>query len=183
MKSGRRRFYWDAAIFIAWLQDEKRPTPGEREGIAELAQLVDRDQAVLVTSAITRIEVLNSRLATEQQNTLDEVLRRRRNVQVVACDPRVADKSHQIRDHYLQVGRSVKTPDAIHLATAIIYEVDVLYSLDGKLLALDGDVAGHRLRIEAPRGDRTLWSIIDDDADRGTSDAAASPPPPAATPR
>jgi len=33
--------YWDTAVFLAWLQNEVR-MPGEMEGVAELAILIDQ---------------------------------------------------------------------------------------------------------------------------------------------
>jgi hypothetical protein len=36
------------------------------------------------------------------------------------------------------MGRVLKPPDSIHLATALIYEVDEFYTNDDKLLKLNG---------------------------------------------
>ena len=40
------------------------------------------------------------------------------------------------------------TPDAIHLATAILWEVDAFFTYEGRLLRLDGKIDG--LKIEKP---------------------------------
>ena len=55
-------------------------------------------------------------------------------------------------------GIKIKTPDATHLATAIIYEAEEFHTLDGggerqrpsDLLRLNGDVAGYPLHIRMP---------------------------------
>jgi hypothetical protein len=82
---------------------------------------------------------------------------KRRNVEWINHDERVSQLSHDIRDHYDQQGVKLSSADSVHLASAIIYDADVFYTLDGsgkkkkgKLLPLNGNVAGHRLRIEKP---------------------------------
>jgi hypothetical protein len=54
-------------------------------------------------------------------------------------------------------GKTVSVPDAIHLATALIYRADEFHTFDGKngrntlgLLPLSGDVGGHKLTICKP---------------------------------
>lgn len=65
--------------------------------------------------------------------------------------------SHDIRDHYDQQGVKLSSADTVHLASAIIYEADVFYTLDGSgkkkrgtLLPLDGDAAVQKIRIAKP---------------------------------
>jgi len=53
------RFYWDSGLFIAWFQDETRK-PGEMEGLAEVVSMIDKKEAILVTSVITKTKVLVS---------------------------------------------------------------------------------------------------------------------------
>jgi hypothetical protein len=55
-------------------------------------------------------------------------------------------------------GTNLGSPDCVHLATAIIYQADVFYTLDGggkrgkanDLLPLNGNVAGYPLTIRKP---------------------------------
>lgn len=47
-------------------------------------------------------------------------------------------------------GSKLKTPDAIHLVTAILHRADEFHTFDETLTALSGNVAGHRLTICKP---------------------------------
>jgi len=66
---------------------------------------------------------------------------------------RIADRASVIREKH-----KIKTPDAIHLATAILYDVDEMQTMDGwhedgkrdGLLALSGNVAEYKLLITQP---------------------------------
>jgi hypothetical protein len=76
-------------------------------------------------------------------------------------------KSHpwpnDIRDHYTVRaaefgGKTLSVPDAIHLATAVLYRVDEFHTFDMEgrskslgLIPLSGNVAGHRLIICKPQ--------------------------------
>ena len=157
MRTGKRVLYWDACVFIAWLQDEKR-TPGEMEGVADVVREVDRGAAYLMSSVMTRTEVLECRLTDEAKHLFDRALQRR-NVQLIAQDIRVADLSHEIRNYYQARGTKLSSPDAIHLATAILYQADEFHTFDGsgptakksKLIPLSGLVAGqYSLTIKVP---------------------------------
>jgi predicted nucleic acid-binding protein len=139
------------------------------EGIDEMVRSVDKGDAILITSAITRIEVLDSTLTDAQRAKFRQAIGRK-SIQSLACSMRVADKAHELRDFYQAKGQKLQTPDAIHLATAIIYGADILYTFDGiakdkpqknmKFLPLNGDVAGHGLAIQIPNGRLSLFPGI-----------------------
>jgi predicted nucleic acid-binding protein len=167
MKSGRPVIYWDTCVFIAWLKDEKATwPPAIWQGILDVADLVQIGQAILVTSTLIRTEVFLGRLTIEQKQKFAGILRRT-NVQEVAPDMRITDRGSTIREKH-----NIKTPDAIHLATAIIYDVDEMHTMDGwhadgkrdGLLALSGSVAEYNLRITEPYP-------------RGTPATPSGPPP------
>ena len=106
---------------------------------------------------MTRTEVLECRLTDEAKHLFDGALQRR-NVQLIAQDIRVADLSHEIRNYYQAKGTKLSSPDAIHLATAILYRANEFHTFDnggiGKslgLLPLSGNVGGHRLTICKPQ--------------------------------
>jgi len=153
-------YYWDTDVFLAWIKNEQR-SPEDRSGIAEIAEKVHRNEAVLITSAFFLAELVECNLPA---GTMDKIgqLFKRRNIQMKVTDQRVSTLASQIRNHYLEKRRlegkkgTVSTPDAIHLATAIHYQVDEFHTYDdgGKdgisILALNGDVAGHELIIRKP---------------------------------
>ena len=151
MRQGKPIYYWDANVFLAWLKDERRK-PGEMEGLAEVIAMIDRQEAILMTSVMTRTEVLESSLPARAQNLFDKIFDRQNIVSVDVTAP-IGNLAHQIRDYYRQNGRSLKTPDSIHLATAINCKADELHSFDeDDLIPLSGNIAGYRLIICKPKG-------------------------------
>lgn len=161
MSGHRILVYWDACVFLSWLKgEEDRRTPSEKEELVACARLVDRGTVHLVTSTITRVEVLASTLSDEQEAKFVEFLRSTK-ITLQAPDIRIVTLASQLRDNYqkqkLKFDRTICTPDAIHLATAIVYNVDEFQTFDKKdkgkclgLLPLDGDVAGHPLKVCPP---------------------------------
>lgn len=117
MSIGKKIIGWDSCIFLAWLQDEKREF-GVMEGIEEVVRKIHTGEVVLLTSQITNIEVLQSRLSSEPQKKWKEIFSRR-NCQIMDINPRVSEKSHFIRDYYDQKGIKLSSPDTIQLATAM----------------------------------------------------------------
>lgn len=153
-------FYWDSCIFISWLKRESRPEPGVNEGLEEIVKQVHDNNVYLITSALTKAEILESTLPKEGAEKLEGVLKRR-NVRVIETNERVWEKAHDIRDYYKREpgGRTLSLPDAVHVATAILYDADVLHTLDLEdkqnrpraLIPLSGNVAGYPLTIVMPK--------------------------------
>lgn len=82
---------------------------------------------------------------------------KRRNVVWINHDTRIGKLSHDIRDYYAKRNIKLTSPDSVHLASAVLYQADLFYTLDGSgkkkrghLLPLDGNVAGHKLKIAKP---------------------------------
>ena len=157
MRRGKPIFYWDANIFLAWLKDERENRkPGEMEGLAEIVAIMDRQEAIMMTSVITRTEVLESTLPDQAQNIFNKIFERPNIVSVDVTVP-ISNMAHAIRDYYRQNGRSLKTADCLHLATAIQHQADELHTFDeDDLISLNGNVAGHKLIICKPKGVQTV---------------------------
>jgi predicted nucleic acid-binding protein len=144
-------YYWDTCLFLAWLNDEPRKS-GEMDGVRELIARHKRREIRLMTSVLTQVEVLQSRLPVGMGSLFLEVLKR---LTRMGMDIKVASLAHDIRDYYLihsdqHGGKRLSTPDAIHLATAILYRADEFHTFDEKLIPLSGNVGGHDLRICKP---------------------------------
>lgn len=155
MSIGKKIIAWDSCVFLAWLQDEKREI-GVMEGIEEVVRKTNNGEVILLTSQMTNIEVLQSRLSSEAQKKWKEIFNRR-NCQIIDINPRVGEKASFIRDYYDQKGIKLSSPDSIQLATAIIYNAEEFHTFDGcgkkrngDLLPLDGNVAGHKIKICVP---------------------------------
>ncbi|HUE21599.1 MAG TPA: PIN domain-containing protein [Bryobacteraceae bacterium] len=123
---------------------------------------------IIVTSAITMLEMLSSQMSGEHKDAFGRIFSDP-NLQMVDLDRRVAGKAAAIRSHYddrkykpdgsVSSGGIMGMGDAIHLATAIHFEVAEFQTLDGSgknkrrfdHLRLDGSVAGARLSIKMPK--------------------------------
>ena len=162
------KVYWDTCIFLAWMSNEKRDA-GDMEGLAKIASLVERAEVTLITSTLTRAEILASKTPSEAMKRYDLLLRRS-NVVPQNVDLSIAKLTSEIMDFYLNTDFELLTPDAIHLATAIHYNADEFHTFDGVnpnqkprnkdrykrtgLLFLDGNVAGKTLKIVRPSDDQ-----------------------------
>lgn len=146
-------YYWDTCLFLAWIQNEERPS-GEMDGVREIIERSKRREVKIVTSVLTSVEVLDSRLPVGLKTLFYGLLKR---ITRLGMDTKVATMAHDIRDHYMVRaaefgGKTLSTPDAIHLATAILYRVTEFHTFDRDgspkslgLLPLSGNVGGHRL--------------------------------------
>lgn len=160
MKSGRYWHYWDSCIFLHWLSDPQKDA-AVVDGIEDIVRLVERGDSGVMTSVITRIEILRSRLDKKHVTSFIKLFSRP-GIQQINVDPRVAQLAHDIRDYYASQQPPVKfwTPDCIHIASAILYEADEMNTLDGAgkrrrpndLITLNENVMGglHRLVIRKP---------------------------------
>jgi len=157
------RVYWDACIIISLIKNEQRLDPTETDAVRELKHKLDDGKIIGVTSAITLTEVLDSEIPDGRRSELKKLQQMPDRFQFSAVDTKVAEKAHNIRDSYRKMPdkdeKTVSTPDAIHLATAIIQVCDVFYTFDEKdrdekktlgLLPLSGDVAIDNLEIRKP---------------------------------
>jgi predicted nucleic acid-binding protein len=152
--------YWDTCVWLAWLT--KQGDPGHLAGLEQFAEQFESGKKTLITSALTRVEVLQCTL-TEEQRDCYRLLFKRRNFQEIPITGVIIDLAHDIRNFYQQQkmkgGASAPTtPDAIHLATAIKFGASEFHTFDGGkkqgkkrgLTPLSGNVAGHNLLIRFP---------------------------------
>jgi predicted nucleic acid-binding protein len=152
-------YYWDTCLFLAWIKDEERPS-GEMDGVREIIARSKRRDAKLTTSVITMVEVLSCKLPAGLDALFVGLMKR---VNKIGVDTKIAGLAHDLRNYYLSRpteygGKTFTTPDAIHLATAILYRADEFHTFDTDgspkslgLIPFSGDVAGHRLTICKPQ--------------------------------
>lgn len=164
--AGKPVIYWDSCIFIAWLKDEKRPDPKDMDGVTFLVEEWDAGRLGIVTSTITRVEVLDSYLTKEQRSAFEACLRRS-TMSVDGVTSTIAQIAHDIRDAYEEP--RVATPDAIHLATAIAAGCDRFFTFDGQaskrrgartILPLGPTIAGRNLQTLVPRRPATSQGTL-----------------------
>jgi len=140
-------YYWDTCLFLAWLKDENRNS-GEMAGVREVIDRHRKRDVRLMTSVLTSVEVLSGKIPAGMDTLFSGLLKR---LTRVSMDTKIAALAHDLRNHYaINGGAKLKTPDAIHLATAILFRADEFHTFDDALIALSGNVAGHRLTICKP---------------------------------
>ena len=151
--------YWDACVFLSWLKNENRPGT-EMADLASVVEEIEKNNFHLITSVTTKIEVLPKRSGEDVMTEFNNLFKKR-NVDAIIIDERIANKASEIREYYIEESKRTKNralgfADTLHLATAIIREASVFHTFDdGKsnnrgLLELNGNVAGHPLKIEKP---------------------------------
>lgn len=145
-----RIIYWDACIYLAWLIPDQEQTYG-RESIEAIRQIARENlekKAIIVTSTLTFVEVLSANLTDDSErqfrksfNSFDHT--------TYDLTPPIAMKARDFRQRGNAEGRALKTPDAIHLATAAIYKAE-FWTFDDKLLRLNGSEVTDYLVIQRP---------------------------------
>jgi predicted nucleic acid-binding protein len=187
MAEKRRKIYWDSSIFLAWFKDEARPNH-EMDGVYNCVQDVMDGRILLVTSSETQLEVLDAKM-TKAARVKFNALFGRRNMQPLPYDLRVQMLAKTIREYYAAGERkTVTSEDAKHLASAIHFGADAFYTFDeGKkggrsLLSLDGDVAGHNLRICKPPIGQMQMDFLEGQEGRAAAYAVKKSPKPSSAP-
>lgn len=139
---------WDTSVFLAWLQGEKSaPLDAIKDRIAE----VELGQIRLGASIVLFAELLDvdappDQLLRFEQMIADEL------VLLFDVDRRIARTAGRIRSQAgnLKPKKSVKTPDALHLACAIHTDAIEFHTLDRQLLNLSGTPIVDGLTIRLP---------------------------------
>jgi predicted nucleic acid-binding protein len=150
MAASPSRVAWDSCTWIAHIQREKILGPDGKTVIEDRGAMcrpvldaAERGVIEIVVSAIALVEVL----ARNRTSGID--------------DQRVRDFFDNDYKHLGDFARrlmlaghpGLKPPDAIHLATACIANVEEFHTFDDRLLALDGVIDrldGTRLAIKKP---------------------------------
>jgi predicted nucleic acid-binding protein len=156
---GEPIYYWDTCLFLAWIKDEERKS-GEMAGVREVIERSKRREVKIVTSVLTTVEILSGKIPVGMATLFEGLMKR---VYRIGMETKIAGVAHDLRDYYSIRkaefgGKTLSTPDAIHLATAIIYRVTEFHTFDNDgdakslgLLPLSGDVGGNRLTICKPQ--------------------------------
>lgn len=127
------KFYWESSPFLVVLNNLKCFGEETLESAKEIVRKVERREAVIITSQILVCEVLPSKSTPEEYATFEKWLSWE-NLHIRAVDYPVARKAAELRDECVRKGISViKTPDALHIATAMLYEQEIveMHSVDG----------------------------------------------------
>ena len=153
-------YYWDTCIFITWLKNENT-TPGLLDGINEVIKSVEKKESNIITSVITYTEMLHCKFSDDNYRKFEDIFKR---PNIIACETteNIAKIAGEIRNYYRN---RPNTPDAIHLATAITFEVEELHTSDGSgkksgLISYNGKVASkYNIKIVNHQRLNIVWRI------------------------
>jgi predicted nucleic acid-binding protein len=147
-----RRMAWDSCVFLAWLQNEQEKPLAD---IRELLRDVSEKKVVLVVSAVVVAEVLD-RAGESDAGTQFRDYAKRSNILRANVDFRIAERAALIRERAIKalkeqrIEKSIKAPDALIVATSLIYKADILHTFDPVLLSLDEHPVVEGLKISEP---------------------------------
>ena len=117
------RIYLDSCVVIYLVEEQPTFAPAI-EGL-----LANHSNAVLHISSLTEMECLVLPLRNQNQLLVDKFRNWFGNVVVFSNERAVFQQAAQLRAEH----KSLKTPDAIHLATALHYGCDEFWTNDGRL--------------------------------------------------
>jgi predicted nucleic acid-binding protein len=156
MSSNRITYCWDSNVILGWLGGE---ASAPLDDIQLVIDELDSGKAVLLVPVTAYSEVLEAKHTPNQMVQFKKFLERS-NVVVADVTQAIAEKAGQIRSRGLEAKpkRKIATPDAIFIATAIIYRADAFHTLETtqlpQLSGLDivdklkicppGPLSGHR---------------------------------------
>jgi predicted nucleic acid-binding protein len=166
-------YYFDASVYLAhYLPMLDNPGLVIKRAILEAMEQNKRGGCDIITSSITMAEVDAQLLRYKCLSEIND-LNNKFNCSLhraIDADLKISEKAAEYRDYYRlhpvtsphgQESSNLTMFDAIHLATAKLYECDELWTLDGfgakmdrwksvKMLWLKNRVAGEPLTIVAP---------------------------------
>lgn len=134
---------WDASCFIDWFRGKESKNPERLPRIKSVLNSVYHGNCRLVASVLVYAEVLESRMSAPAMKTFRAFMRDTAKIEVRIVDVNIAETAMQIRSQ----NSAIKTPDAIHLATAVAAGAGVFHTYDNQLLSLHKHRVVNRLSI------------------------------------
>lgn len=123
---------WDSAVLIDWIKGDN-DHPSRIEAIRDVISKKQKGSYKLAFSTLIYVEVLEGTMTPNAREKFKKFMEDRENIEVIGVDIRVAQKAGEIRNR-----ANLKTPDAIHIATAIAIGAKIFHTFDRKLLGLSG---------------------------------------------
>jgi len=134
----KTRYYWDACAWIALIKQE----PGRFDACKHVVDLAEAGKAEIWTSAFTLAEVFKRKCGTgfvSLEPTKDDEFEdyiEKEFVIKAQVDTDVGTAARRLLRAHPEIG---KPQDAIHVATALLYDIDELHTFDREdLLGLSG---------------------------------------------
>lgn len=148
------RLYWDACAWIAYIQQEM-PGPTSTftepryEKCRETLQRAERGEIEIATSAFTLAEVCKRHLDPTSPGAHLPSFFDKPYILLIPVDKQVGLQAQSLQ----LAGLGVKPPDAVHIASALVWSIPIFQTFDVRLLALNGLLTmtdGNMLQIMRP---------------------------------
>lgn len=118
-----KHYYWDTCVFVAFLNDERQAFQHHIDHIGQFLDDASAGRVTIYCSTITIAEITRASLIRRGSNTFEDFVRDFGDQVVqITPDPRAMRLASHLRSlSYTKAGasRTLQTPDAIHLATAL----------------------------------------------------------------
>lgn len=135
MTNSPRRAYLDANVFIAYLANEA----GRASVVASLLEDAERGRIELLTSvlSVTEVAFVASEHESSDPNSGEDAIAKlwvpESPVKLTDISMRIAERARDIVNRARQSElRSVKPPDAIHLASAVVHGCQHFFTYEGE---------------------------------------------------
>jgi len=142
-----QRVYWDSSVFHALFGAEA----GRVEGCKAIEEAAQKGLVQIYTSTVSFVEVVSIKGKPDKLDPSHEIILAgyfsHKYIRPINCDRVIAEQARQLIWKYPHL----HPKDAIHVASAIALQVDVLHTYDNAdLIKLNGKIGVPPLRIEIP---------------------------------
>lgn len=135
---------WDSSVLISWLRGDEDAV--RNRATQAVVQHIKKRSFKLAVSTLLYVEVLESTMPAGAIEQFKKFMRNRQMIEIIAVDIRVAEKAQAIRNNS---SRTLSTPDAVHMATAIVSGAKLFHTFDNGLLRFSGKDEVEGLTITA----------------------------------
>lgn len=124
---------WDSSVLISWIRGDE--IADKRQAIETVVNSIERGTYKLAVSTLIYVEVLERTMPAGAIEQFKKFMQNRQTLEIIAVDIRIAEKAQAIRN---KSSKTIRTPDAIHVATAIVCGAKLFHTFDDLLLRLNG---------------------------------------------
>lgn len=143
MKKDLDLICWDTPVLIDWLKGSENQN--RMLSIKSVMAEIEAKKYKLAVSTLVYVEVLECKMKMECEmpeqaiKRFEDFMKNRNLVEVFAVDTRIAKRAQELRNRMLnEKEKKIGTPDAIHIATAIVSKAKQLHTFDEEILQLNG---------------------------------------------